>query len=31
MPKMQVEGVGLVAVIQDPEGNGIGIREPATG
>jgi len=28
MPKMMVEGVGLVAVIQDTEGNTIGFWEP---
>lgn len=28
VPKMMVKGVGLVAVIQDTEGNGIGIWEP---
>lgn len=31
MPKMKVEGVGLTAVIQDTEGNMIGIWEPVTG
>jgi len=28
MPKEMIKGVGLVAIIQDTEGNGIGIWEP---
>lgn len=31
MPGMKVEEVGLTAVIQDTEGNTIGIREPMMG
>jgi predicted enzyme related to lactoylglutathione lyase len=28
VPKMKVEGVGEVAVLGDPEGNGFGVWEP---
>jgi len=31
MPKQKIEGVGLTAVIQDTEGNTIGIWEPMMG
>jgi predicted enzyme related to lactoylglutathione lyase len=31
VPEMKVEGVGLVAIIQDTEGNGIGIWQPMMG
>ena len=31
MPKMEIEGVGLTGVIQDTEGNVIGIWEPRMG
>lgn len=29
MPKTEIKGVGLVAIIQDTEGNGIGLWKPA--
>jgi len=30
MPRTEIPGVGLVAIIRDSEGNGIGLWKPAT-